>query len=873
MVKFSRKLNIVLALLLIAMLIGLLDEHINPVIASGSEWNSAGNDEKTVVVGFFEDDNPSFITGLSDNDRKSGFAYEYIRDIARSTGWKYEYVYGSWNEIYSMLLNGQIDMVPGVSYSEDRLDKLMYADTPMMEKQFYIYAPKDSKINISNTASLKGMKIAARANSIQFSLLRDFVKEKGLNCILIEMATEEECRKAVESGEVDAYVSSTTHIHDELESYFYVGKSDCYTVFALGREEIKKDLDAAVSELFEQMPHYTTLLAEKYFNEYSVGRFLNDEEKAWLKNKIFLRVGITKNDLPLSALDKDGKPIGVAGEIVSYLENYLGIPVRVVGFDSSSMLENAVVNSDVDMAFPVFCDIWYSEKGGYLITNPVISEKAVLVYKGDLTEDKFKTVAMGMTTLSQRYLVEMHYPNAEKKVYSSRKEYLNAILEGKAGFAIGSSSVITRFIQEYSEYSELKLAPLDTDIKFGFAIAPENHQLIPILNKAIRNLEDNTAITEALIKYSVVKKKATFSGYVKENPTTVVLSALVLFFIVIVIVLILRDRFHVHKRTIEQQEVKLGEAKASLEEALRHEVEAKTELARALSDQNVIYSELLRMESGGVVAVDWDTRKLVTVNEAALHIFGFKSEEEALGHDSGALLNSILEEVREETRQKIISELDDKGTCIVEVPVAINGETEYYLLQAALRALANGQRVCLISITDITESKKLELELQTASRIDALSEVYNRGWGEKMINDAMQSGNGGMFCLLDINKFKLINDNYGHQNGDKAIKVVASTLMESFRDQDVVMRLGGDEFAVFAIGVKSKEEGAAIINRFFAKLFKKRIPEMDDRPINVALGACICGDNNMLSFDDMYRMADSQMYKCKEKQESSFIFF
>lgn len=79
-----------------------------PLTATASE-----TEQKTVRVGYYV--NECFQEGTSDEDVKSGFGYEYLRKVACYTGWKYEYVYGEWVELYDRFLAGEIDMMAGVS--------------------------------------------------------------------------------------------------------------------------------------------------------------------------------------------------------------------------------------------------------------------------------------------------------------------------------------------------------------------------------------------------------------------------------------------------------------------------------------------------------------------------------------------------------------------------------------------------------------------------------------------------------------------------------------------------------------------------------------------------------------------------------------
>ena len=84
---------------------------------------------RTVVVGYFEKSN--FQEGMDDDSMKSGYGYEYIQKIAGYTGWKYEYVYGTFQELIEMLMDGSIDMLAGVSYSDERAERINYAKYSM----------------------------------------------------------------------------------------------------------------------------------------------------------------------------------------------------------------------------------------------------------------------------------------------------------------------------------------------------------------------------------------------------------------------------------------------------------------------------------------------------------------------------------------------------------------------------------------------------------------------------------------------------------------------------------------------------------------------------------------------------------------------
>ena len=137
----------------------------------------------------------------------------------------------------------------------------------------------------------------------------------------------------------------------------------------------------------------------------------------------------------------------------------------------------------------------------------------------------------------------------------------------------------------------------------------------------------------------------------------------------------------------------------------------------------------------------------------------------------------------------------------------------------------------------------------------------------------MDLNHDGMFCLLDVDDFKWVNDNLGHDVGDKVLIEVANCLKESFRESDIVMRLGGDEFAVFADGVTDQELAISLINRFFDKITNINISELGDYDISVSMGVAFNLAVNNQSFEKIYKNADSCVYDSKKKEGNVYTFY
>lgn len=171
----------------------------------------------------------------------------------------------------------------------------------------------------------------------------------------------------------------------------------------------------------------------------------------------------------------------------------------------------------------------------------------------------------------------------------------------------------------------------------------------------------------------------------------------------------------------------------------------------------------------------------------------------------------------------------------------------------------------LYCIEIIDEEKRRENRLIYLSETDLMTGISNRGSGERKISELLSNRVGGMLVLIDCDKFKSINDTYGHHVGDSVIVAIAEALQKLCKEDDIVMRLGGDEFAMFIPEIVDKSHANDFFKRIFNNIDEIEISEMGDRKIYVSLGAAICLSGEETSFDQLYRKMDIAMYESKKQ--------
>lgn len=162
-----------------------------------------------------------------------------------------------------------------------------------------------------------------------------------------------------------------------------------------------------------------------------------------------------------------------------------------------------------------------------------------------------------------------------------------------------------------------------------------------------------------------------------------------------------------------------------------------------------------------------------------------------------------------------------------------------------------------------------ELILRHQAEHDPLTGIMNRGAFEQLKTAFKTYTDPFAFLIIDVDKFKLVNDGYGHETGDDVLKKVAKLLEKSFRSTDYPARIGGDEFAVIVTNI-TPDMKTVILNKINAINETLMNPDDDLPQVSLSVGAALseCGFT-----DDLYKKADTALYEVKEHGRYGCRFF
>ena len=174
------------------------------------------------------------------------------------------------------------------------------------------------------------------------------------------------------------------------------------------------------------------------------------------------------------------------------------------------------------------------------------------------------------------------------------------------------------------------------------------------------------------------------------------------------------------------------------------------------------------------------------------------------------------------------------------------------------------------------EAKKISALVQNQANYDFLTQLANRNLLLERFSQALirakRENNKVALIFIDLDRFKYVNDTFGHSVGDSLLKEVAARLLYILRESDTASRLGGDEFAIIIHDVKKEQEIEIVVQRILESLVKPFNLEGHEAFISASIGVTFFPEDGQ-DTETLLRKADTAMYKAKQKGRNNFQFF
>ena len=680
---------------------------------------------QTVRVGWYESP-----FNLTDNfGRRSGYAYEYQQMIAAYTGWTYEYVEGSWPELYQMLLDGEIDLMSDVSYTEERAEQMLFCMQPMGTEDYYISVSVHggNGISIEDTATLNDKTIGVSRDSVQEGQLNAWIAANGVQAQVVELMTgESENIAMLDTGDLDAYVSVDSYgsVHN-LFPLWKIGSSEYYFALSKQRPDLLSGLNSAMSRIMDGNRYYNQKLQEKYLDALLDSGYLSQNELNWLDGHETIRVGYEEHFLPFCDTDE--------GELTGGLRDFLDFAstsmrngtfhFEPVAYPTILDALRGMKNGEVECIFPVNMAVCDGEEYGVLLTDTVMqTEMYVSVRAADLRDFSLGsriTAAISEGDANYETFLMDNFPDWNFVTFENKEACCKAVADGEADCVFTCNYRLNLNEDLFRKYN-LSTISTGRTMRFSFAVNREDDYLHGMLNK-INSFQQNAVMDAALASYSYVERQVTVMEFLRSYmiPVLVTLESILL----VILILLIRSR--------------------------RAEKRAKDAL-RAL--------------------------------------------QESLG--------------REEIQRRELNVTKHKA--YTDPLTGVKSKQAY---------------------------------------LEAVNNLHNRMTAEEQLDFAV--------VVFDVNDLKRVNDEQGHEAGDRHIRAASSLICETFKHSPI-FRIGGDEFASIL------ERKDYFTRDTLMKAFNTMIEEnLREGRVVVSAGMAVYNPAEDEDYKTVFQRADEAMYERK----------
>ncbi len=802
--------------------------------------------QRVIKVGYM--DSPGMLT-RKNNGTYDGYTYQYLMHVAQFTGWKFEFVEAPGetdNEQATNLLNmletGEVDLEGSMTYSSALASTYEYPQNSYGTAHTALMIPVTNASVTSTNFVARGKLTVALLKSAKMrrAELEDFCQKNSLELTTVECAGPEEMQQKVLSGEADAYLDIDVNDHagfSILESF--VGRP-YFFVAPHGKRDVIDELDETIQRINECNPMLQAQLYDKYLAQDQVSYALNQEERAFAQQHETLRVGIISERAPVQVFNKTtGEFTGVTAGILDYLKQETGLTFEMVRIDRSDNLREALREANVDMVAGIDRAQEVATSLDLSLSAPYMTAARTLVYNRSVDPDNLKDKRLALPWQVADYV----RPKADELiVYNSMEDCFKAVNDGRADYTYGSS-YSTPYYTSVNNLSNLLTLPTSgetTEVCFGL-LQPVEPELLAILNKTLRGISEEDLNT-IIYDNSLVNQHEHLGMFVRDHLMEISLGCVTLLLLIIVLLaLYLRSR---------------------------------TRIAQHVREENRRFQKLysLANEQFFEYSIKDDTLKVsrskngaATSGEGKSVHFSDNESPYRIVHHASAVMREVLE-------PELFNAIVSPSAAAVDAQYAHKDGTKQWLrVISHFVTDDNGRPVSVIGkITDVNKEMREKLDLSERAHHDGLTGLLNWQTFQEQAGDLVSGGRAGALIIFDTDDFKLVNDSYGHQAGDEALRSVAAVLKESFRPSDLVGRLGGDEFAVCVNGHISHENLANRLEAIVSGGASFCDSEGKERSITLSCG-CVELRSTSVPYREAHRRADQALYRAKDDGKNRLV--
>lgn len=457
---------------------------------------AAETEEKTVRIGYIGYD--GFINREQDGTY-SGYGVEFLKEISKYTGWKYEYVFDSWENHLQSLRDGKIDFVCHAQKTKERENEFLFSKYSIGAESSVLYVrSNDDRYYYNDFSHFDGMRIAFLKNSFQNQEFEEYAKEKHFDFQYMEYNTQADCFEALDTGEVDAVAMGSLALKTDYKIVCRFGSDPFYFMSGKQNQPLLAQLNDALGQITAYSANFGAELYKKYYgNVISKELLFTREEAEYIANAEPITFSCIPNRRPFSFQDTDGQIKGITIDILKLIEERSGLHFKYelmpVGARTPEILaENPqAIIPGVLTANPEFRD----EK--YVVTKSFYSDSVALACLSGknynvTAEDESYTLVIPRSYMGLETYIRTNYPQFEIVYEQDIEECLRMLNRGEVDFFAQNVNTIRPYLQK-PHYEKVQIIPtffMNEDTGIVANNTPENRVLLGIIDKCIATISE-----------------------------------------------------------------------------------------------------------------------------------------------------------------------------------------------------------------------------------------------------------------------------------------------------------------------------------------------------------------------------------------------
>lgn len=407
--------------------------------------------KRVVRIGYI--DYTGFITETEDGSYE-GYGVEYLEEIAKYTGWEYEYVYDSWDNHMQSLKDGEIDFICHAQKTSEREETFLFSKYAIGSEASVLYVREDDdRYYYNDFEAFDGMKIAVLENSFQNAEFSEYAHKKGFDFSFVPYGTGEDCFKALDAGVVDAVAMGSLALQPEYKVICRFGSDPFYFMTGKENQELIDELDDALGQITAAGSSFQPDLYQKYYGDLTAEQevTLTREEAEYIREADTIQIAFIPSRKPFSYIDADGEIAGIMVDIMKLVEERSGLTFEYV------MMPNDMRTTEYLELYPdafiagIMVDNPAFGEEPYLLSDTIYADDVVLAcvsgkeYSLDAENQTYKLTVPGSYAALEDYM-KRNYPQFEIIQCSGTEDCLRMVLDGEADFVAQNVNVLKSYL-------------------------------------------------------------------------------------------------------------------------------------------------------------------------------------------------------------------------------------------------------------------------------------------------------------------------------------------------------------------------------------------------------------------------------------------